>query len=147
MRADAGTAHASAFDANESNPSRRDRNAAASCPLTLFPAASRAATNPPTSCAIRYGITSFRGELPRRGEPEGHGGLEVAAGDVSERRDRKREAKAERQRDPEVADSPAPISTETAIALKPRKKNRTVPSASAARRRPIDDASISPTSF
>ena len=50
----------------------------------------------------------LRGKLSRHGEPEGHGGVEVAAGDVSERRDRKREAQPERERDPEAADCPGP---------------------------------------
>ena len=50
----------------------------------------------------------LRWEFARHGEAEGHGGVEVAAGDVSERRDREREAESERERDPEAADCPAP---------------------------------------
>ena len=47
------------------------------------------------------------GNFRADGEAEGHGGVEVAAGDVSEPADRKREAEAERERDPQGADRPA----------------------------------------
>jgi hypothetical protein len=43
------------------------------------------------------------GGISRHGESEGHRGVEVAAGDMSERHDREREAEAECERDPEAA--------------------------------------------
>ena len=48
-----------------------------------------------------------RRELARHGEPERHGGVEVTAGEMPERRDGKREPETERERDPEAADRPA----------------------------------------
>jgi hypothetical protein len=62
---------------------------------------------------------------------------------VSERRDRKREAEAERERDPKAADRPGADVNRNGDCVEAEEKNRNVPSASAPRCRPIVDESIS----
>jgi hypothetical protein len=71
----------------------------------------------------------------------------MAPRDVSERRDRKREAQAERERDPEGADRAAPDVDRDGDRVEPEEEEENVPSASAARRKPRVDESISSTSF
>ena len=76
-------------------------------------------------------------ELPGDREAGAHRRVEVAAREMAEGRDREREPEAEAGRDPERPDRVRRrCRSPTAIPLKPRKKKRNVPSASATRRTP-----------
>ena len=99
-------------------------------------AITRTAPNPPTSCATQYGTTSRGENLPAIASPALTAGLkcppEMCPNAVI----------ASARPNPNPAATPigviasTPMSTTTAIPLKPRKKKRKVPRASAASRTP-----------
>ena len=105
------------------------------------------ATKPPTSCAIQYGTTSLGGNFRATASPSETAGLkwppEICPSAVIASARPRPNAKAI----PRPLIAPGPMSTETATALKPRKKKRNVPSASPPRRRVSDGVSISGIPF
>ena len=124
-------------------PSPGAVSSASTALLEYTAATARTATKPPTSCAIQYGTTSLTGNFRATARPRDTAGLKWPPETCPNAAIASARPRPNANAIPRVLIAPPPRSTETAIALKPRKKNRKVPSASAARRRPIGGESIS----
>src|SRR5215211_3371928 len=105
-------------------------------------ATTRTATKPPTSCAAQYGSSSRGGNFRAETRPRETAGLKWPPERCPSPPIASETPSPNAKAIPSVLIAPPPMSVETAIALKPRKKKRNVPSASAPRRRTSGGESI-----